>query len=93
MRTLSLAEERLVIEIDGAPHFTANGARHEAARDAWMESRRNDTQGVLEQIRNVLRAIEADRRPSPPASASADLQYLLHSNPFSPLPLRERGRG
>jgi very-short-patch-repair endonuclease len=83
-----------VIEIDGSPHFTADGLRHDAARDAWMASQgirvvrftgaevENDTQRVLEQIRSVLRAIEADCRPSPPVSASADLQ---------PLPQGKRG--
>ena len=61
------AEARLVVEVDGSPHQTAERKRKDEARDAWMHSQgievlrfggwqvEFETQQVLERIDATLR--------------------------------------
>jgi very-short-patch-repair endonuclease len=61
------AEAKLVVEVDGSPHQTAEGKQKDAARDAWMKLQgievlrfggwqiEFETRQVIESIDEVLR--------------------------------------
>ncbi|UOQ79064.1 endonuclease domain-containing protein [Hymenobacter sp. 5516J-16] len=74
------SSEKLVVELDGAGHFTANGEAQDAERDAYLGSLglkvlRFENELCLQHIESVLATIEAafqtivlssSTTPSPP---------------------------
>jgi very-short-patch-repair endonuclease len=67
--------ERLVIEVDGATHWTPEEAAHDAKRTAFFESSgwrvvRITNLDVFENIDGVWRTIERALRPPPTAQPS-----------------------
>jgi len=69
----------LIIEIDGEPHLTPEGLEHDRRRDQYLSSLGykilrisgydvvRDGSGVIERIRQFVRAEIDDANPSPPA--------------------------
>ena len=58
------AAEKLVVDLDGAGHFTANGEAHDVERTAYLGNLglrmlRFENRVVMQQVDNVLAAIEA----------------------------------
>ncbi|KUG08593.1 endonuclease domain-containing protein [Solirubrum puertoriconensis] len=56
--------EQLVVELDGAGHFTVSGEAHDVARTAYLQGLglrvlRFENATVMHQVENVLAAIEA----------------------------------
>ena len=56
--------EKLVVELDGAEHFTVSGEAHDAERTAYLNSMglrvlRFENEAVMQQMEWVLAAIEA----------------------------------
>ena len=61
------AEARLVVEVDGARHLTAEGRRHDAIRDRWMMDQgiqvlRFTGKQIEFETRDVCNAIDAKLR-------------------------------
>jgi very-short-patch-repair endonuclease len=79
-------ESRLVIEIDGAPHFMENGIVHDRARDRFLRDKgyeilRIPGYDVIRDGRSVIERIERFVREH------------IESDPSPPTPLPETGRG
>ncbi|AMV30646.1 hypothetical protein VN12_00925 [Pirellula sp. SH-Sr6A] len=76
-------EQKLIIEIDGASHFTEDGLAHDLHRDRFLHARgvrvlRIPGYAVIGEGREVIRAIQ---------------EFVKVPNPSPPAPLPETGRG
>jgi very-short-patch-repair endonuclease len=78
------AEARLVVEIDGADHFTEKGKRHDANRDRWMKE-----QGIRV-LRFTGKQVDLDSQAACEAIDAA--LRAQHPSPPTPLPQRVEGR-